>query len=205
MTDAADPTDLVVLHGLRCMGFVSEQRLGEATGLAGAPRVLRSLEERGLVEHSAGPFGGWGLTGTGRLAGERLVAEDLARSGAEAAVRRCFATFLELNPVVLDICHDWQMRAGAGPPVMNNHQDEEYDAAVIDRLLRLDDEAQRLCVDLGQHLPRFGRYGTRLVAALGRVMAGDTGAFADDVESYHAIWFHFHEDLLVTLGERRFN
>lgn len=202
---APDDADLLILHALRCMGFVGEERVSGATGLNDAGGLLRSLQQRQLVAETPGPFGGWALTEEGRAAGERLVAEELARSGAEAEVRRCFATFLELNPVLLEVCHDWQMLAGAGPAVMNAHTDPDYDAAVIGRLLRLDDEAQVLCSDLGGHLPRFGRYGGRLGAAVERVMQGDTGAFTDDVDSYHSIWFQLHEDLLVTLGEPRFS
>lgn len=33
--------------------------------------------------------------------------------------------------------------------------------------------------------------------------AGDPAAVTESTESYHAVWFQLHEDLLVTLGRPR--
>ncbi|MFZ0012506.1 MAG: transcriptional regulator [Acidimicrobiia bacterium] len=194
-----------VLHTLRCIGVVGEDRLAIASGLepAEAASALRDLARRGLVSHDPGPFGGWSMTDTGRSTGLRWVTEELVASGTAHDVENAYQLFLRLNPLVLDVCRDWQMQIVAGAPVLNDHTDVEHDAGVIDRLMRLDGEAQRLLDPLAGDLPRFGVYKTRLASALRRVMAGDNGYLTDEVESYHAVWFQLHEDFLVTLGLSR--
>jgi hypothetical protein len=46
-------------------------------------------------------------------------------------------------------------------------------------------------------------YGARLTNALDRALAGDVALVADDMESYHNVWFQLHEDLLATIGRSR--
>lgn len=190
----------LTLHTLRCIGFAGIERLSMVAGLdqSHIESDLRSLRESGLVEHLDGPFGGWGITDVGK-------AEDLRLAAAEAGhvrgrIEEAFRRFLDLNPRLLELCTDWQMVKVGGTVVMNDHSDTEYDAAVIDRLIRLDRSAQAVIADLASQLARFDRYQVRLSAALDRVLAGDRSAFADDLESYHTVWFQLHEDLLVTLG-----
>ena len=118
-------------------------------------------------------------------------------------MHKCFDSFLELNPNLLETCTDWQMRTIAKQPILNDHTDADYDASVISRLIRIDDSAQRLCDELSGSLTRFGLYGLRFTYALDRVLAGEGAYFADDLESYHTVWFQLHEDLLTTLGLSR--
>ena len=40
----------------------------------------------------------------------------------------------------------------------------------------------------------------RLFEALTRAYAGALGYVADNMDSYHSVWFQLHEDLLATLG-----
>jgi hypothetical protein len=184
---------------------VGEDRLAVASGLEPtvAAFVLRELARRGLVSHDPGLFGGWSMTEAGRRADLAWVTEELAASGRRGDAEHAYQAFLRLNPLVLDLCRDWQMQIVAGAPVLNDHTDPDYDAGVIDRLMRLDDEAQAVLEPLAGALPRFGMYKSRLAEALGRVVAGDTAYLTDGVESYHAVWFQLLEDLLVTLGLTR--
>jgi hypothetical protein len=118
-------------------------------------------------------------------------------------VRKCHEQFLKLNPTLLDGSTDWQMiRVGDGH-IVNDHRDPDYDAKVLDRLIKLDESAQRICADLSGSLTRFRAYGPRLSRALGRALAGDHVYVTDNLESYHNVWFQLHEDLLVTLGISR--
>jgi len=195
----------MVLHGLRCIGVAGEERLARAIGLPGekVTELLNRLARRGLVEHDPGPFGGWSLTSGGRVTEDELTRSELEESGARAHIESCYRAFLELNPVVLRISHDWQMRRGGSTQVRNEHKDRDYDAAVLSSLTRIDEAAQRVCADLAVRLGRFGVYGRRLSSALERALAGETAYVADNVDSYHTVWFQLHEDLLATLGISR--
>jgi len=179
--------------------------VARASGLSSIETRTRlgRLSDEGLVKLDPGPFGGWALTDDGLAAAQEKVQVELDSAGSRDQVRKCFDSFLELNPALLEICTDWQMRMVGRQPTLNDHTDADYDASVISRLMRIDDSAQRLCDELSGSLSRFGLYGVRLTDALDRVLAGESAYLADDLESYHTVWFQLHEDLLATLGLSR--
>ena len=164
---------------------------------------LRHLSGQGLVALGPGPFGGWGLTDEGRNAEKALLGVELDLTDARGHVRECYGSFLELNEKLLQVCSDWQIVRIGQSQVRNDHAEADYDAQVLSRLMRIDDSAQRICDELANRLTRFGVYGFRLSSALERVLAGDSSYVTDSLESYHAVWFQLHEDLLVTLGISR--
>ncbi|MFE2293861.1 transcriptional regulator [Streptomyces sp. NPDC059452] len=195
-------TDLLVLHTLRCIGFSGLSGVARAVGLP-EPDVeseLIDLAVAGLVTRTAGDFGGWGLTEAGRAADAERIADEMAAAGARARLTATFDRFLVLNPELLDLCTAWQLRAVDGAMTMNDHSDPSYDARVLDRFAEFHQRAEPVCAELSAELPRFGRYPVRLADALARARAGDLEYVADDTSSYHAVWFHLHEDLLTTLG-----
>ncbi|MFG6197050.1 transcriptional regulator [Nonomuraea sp. JJY05] len=199
-------TDLLVLHGLRCLGFTSLTRVSEATGLpeSDVESELIDLAVAGLVTHAPGDFGGWGLTDPGRAEDADRISAELDAAGARGAVAAAFEDFLVLNPELLDLCTAWQLRPVDGVATLNDHSDPAYDSRVLDRFADFDGRAQAVCADLAAALPRFGRYRTRLADALARARAGELDYLADGTSSYHAVWFQLHEDLLVTLGRPRY-
>jgi len=82
-----------------------------------------------------------------------------------------------------------QVLAVTGP-----QQYEQVVAAVHDAVLPV-------LADLTAASARFGGYAPRLGNALDRVRAGSTDWFdKPTIDSYHAVWFELHEDLLATLG-----
>ena len=200
----SDP-DFIVLHTLRCIGFSGEERVADASGLGiGETEVrLSDLSDRGLVRLDPGPFGGWGLTESGRLTDKELVRNELDTVGGHDHVRSCYESFLGLNPTLLQICGDWQMQKLGNIPTLNDHTDPDYDAKVLSRLIRIDTSVQRVCSDLAGRLMRFDIYATRLTAALERALGGHTAYVTDSLDSYHTVWFQLHEDLLATLGISR--
>lgn len=187
------------------MGASGADRIATAAGLTPGEveRLLYDLGDAGLVDLDPGPFGGWSLTDAGRADDDAWLARSLEEGDTRQEVQACYERFLGLNPQLLDICSAWQMRTIGGTPTLNDHTDADYDAGVLTRLMRLDDEAQPLCADLAGALERYAVYGNRLKSALDRVIAGDHPYFADGLESYHAVWFQLHEDLLTTLGISR--
>jgi hypothetical protein len=206
MTPGSSAADqFLVLHTVRCIGFAGEGRVASVSGLdsARALSTLRALTERGFVSHLEGVFGGWGLTDEGRAADAQWVLAELEAAEARGDVEAAYRDFLGLNPKLLQICSDWQMLTVAGTAVLNDHRDPDYDAGVVDRLIKLDRSAQRILEVVSGRLSRFGAYRNRLTANLERVMAGETDRLADSLDSYHTVWFHLHEDLLATLGLER--
>ncbi len=197
--------DFRVLHTLRCIGVASEERVVTASdaGRNDTAARLRNLSVQGLVALDPGPFGGWGLTDQGRTTEQESVRIELDLTGARDHVRKPYESFIELNPKLLQVCSDWQMRRLGEYPVLNDHADTDYDAGVLSRLMRIDEAAQRICVELANRLTRFGVYRLRLSSALERALTGDNAYVADSLESYHTVWFQLHEDLLVTLGISR--
>ena len=193
-----------MLHALRCLGSVPASRIAEAAALpeADVESDLIDLAVNGLVGYTPGVFSGWLLTDRGRDEVARRAASELRATGAREAVERGFADFLVLNPELLAACTAWQIRDEGGS-LPNDHTDHRYDDKVLKRLVALDGRAQPLCGRLATALPRFGPYGPRLSAALERALAGDTAAVTDRTDSYHAVWFQLHEDLLVTLDRPR--
>lgn len=206
--DAPHPTspDLLVLHALRCIGFVSLGRVSDMTGLPGSDveSELISLGVAGLVRYEPGDFGGWGLTDAGRAVDAGRIADELDAAGARTAVTKAYQDFLVLNPELLDLCTAWQLRPTGGAATPNDHADSGYDTRVLDLLTDFHQRAGVVCADLSSALRRFARYTARLTDALTRVRSGELDYITDNLESYHVVWFQLHEDLLATLGLPRY-
>ena len=195
-------TDLLVLHALRCIGFAGLGRVSEAAGFpdADVESELIDLAVAGLVTHTSGDFGGWGLTGAGRVADAKRIADELDAAGARTAVAEAYDHFLVLNPELLDLCTAWQMRSIDGVPAPNDHTDRAYDSRVLNQFTEFDQRAGIVCAELSAALLRFQRYRDRLSHALTRARSGALDYVTDSMSSYHNVWFQLHEDLLNTLG-----
>lgn len=195
--------DTLVLHGLRLKAFPDTDVLAATVGLPEdeVAAVLAGFTEEGLVRRVEGAhITGWSLTADGRREGERRLAAELDSAGAREEVRSCYDRFLALNPELLAVCTDWQMRGDD----VNDHTDAEYDKAVIDRLVELHVRVRPVLAELRGHLARFAGYSQRLRSALERVTEGERDWFTKPtIDSYHTVWFELHEDLLATLGLER--
>lgn len=190
---------------MRCIGVVGVERVSAASGLARGEveECLQQLANDDSAMLTPGPFGGWSVTDAGRSADDEWLARELDVLGARGLVLGCYDRFLGLNPALLQICSDWQMLRIGNTPSLNDHTDADYDTKVLSRLMRVDESAQELCGELTETLERFGAYRSRLSSALEQAMAGNHGYVADRLDSYHAVWFQLHEDLLTTLGVSR--
>lgn len=201
----ATTPDLLVLHTLRCVGHATLARIADAAGLPDddVESHLIDLAVDGLVTREGGALGGWGLTEAGRAADAERVAAELDAAGARGVVQAAFDEFLLLNPELLDLCSAWQVRTVDGVPTTNDHTDAGYDDRVLVAFVDLDSRAEPVVAALALALPRFGLYATRLGDALALAQAGARQHLTDSTDSYHAVWFQLHEDLLVTLGQPR--
>jgi len=207
---SASPPELLVVQALRVRGFVDAEVVVEATGLSivEVAAHLDGLGDVGHARHREGRISGWMLTPEGRAHGEALLSAELDEVGCRATVQDAYRRFLAVNADFLGLCTDWQLRPDSddpdAEPVVNDHADAAWDAAVVERLGGVDDVVGPICDDLAGLLDRFGGYRDRFASALARVRAGDGDWFARPmIDSYHTVWFELHENLLATLGIER--
>jgi hypothetical protein len=205
---ASDPV-FVALHVVRVRGVTGSAEIAEAAQLDEpfVERAMRAHEANDLVTLRSGALVGWALKPFGRDEDAQQCAAELDGAGLRDAVHALYRRFLELNPLLLRLCTDWQLHLPADnktPPEPNRHDDADYDAEVIGRLAKVDSAAQAICAELADALARFGNYGRRLAAARARVEAGEHDWMTKPmIDSYHSVWFELHEDLLATLGIER--
>lgn len=208
MPYASDPAFLT-LHVLRVRGITSSPEVAAATGLDETIVVstLEAYRDQDLVALRSGALPGWALTRLGRDEDTALAAKELDDAHERDSVAATYAAFLELNPLLLRLCTDWQLLPPADnstPPELNRHDDASYDAEVLVRLGNVDAAVQPLCARLADGLARFAPYGRRLAEARRLVESGDHDWMTKPmIDSYHAVWFELHEDLLATLGIER--
>lgn len=198
-TDAA----LLVLHTLRLGGFVPADRIAARTDLPAATvsAVLDRALADGEVAERSGRIAGWMLTPAGRTAHASLLADELERLDARAAVDEADRAFVALNEPFKELCTRWQLRPDGSP---NDHSDAEYDRAVVADIEPVHREVVALTTRLAETVPRFARYPHAFDDARRRLLAGDRRAFAAPLaESYHDAWMELHQDLLSTLARER--
>jgi DNA-binding PadR family transcriptional regulator len=185
--------EFLALHALRVKGFAEPEGVAAMYGVdeGQVAPVLDDLVRRKLAVRRSGRISGYALTAAGRQRHRDLLARDAGASTSRDAVGRAYRTFLTLNQPFLMACTAWQL-----------HPEEQ--PTLVAELGRIDENVQPICEELSAELPRFERYGPRMVAARARVDAGDGDWFTrPGIDSYHTVWFELHEDLLCTLGIER--
>jgi pyruvate, orthophosphate dikinase len=160
--------------------------------------LLAGLADEGFIQTVAGA---WQLSDTGTRHAGDLLAADRERWGRDNA-NAALDDFVPLDQRMKETVTAWQLRTVDGEQVMNDHSDDEYDAAVIARLDAFHDDAVRWLQSLGGAIARFAGYQARFERAMSAVRSGDHRFIASPrVDSYHSIWFELHEDL-IRLAER---
>jgi pyruvate,orthophosphate dikinase len=196
----ATPDDCLQAIGVK--GFAAPDAVARALlcDPASVEPILDRLVADGLATGSAS---GLKLTDAGRQRRAELTARERAQVGDGAATSALDA-FVEIDRQVKAIVTDWQMLPGDGEPVLNDHSDRAYDAAVAARLEAVHDAAMAWIGELAAGWPRAGRYGVRLAEAIERLRDGDPRFVASPrVDSYHGIWFELHEALILLAGRSR--
>jgi hypothetical protein len=196
--------DLPFLMALRVQGICGPERAAAATGSDedAASTCLCRLVSSELAVERTGRVAGFTLTPAGHEALDALLAGEGLRTCAP--LHDCYERFLQLNPRVLKLSSEWQVRSDGGVEVPNDHSDEAYDTAVIDRLIELHGRTRGCLKLIAECAPRFATYAPRLDACVDRLCSGDRAGFtAPLAESYHTVWFELHQDLLLTLGLER--
>jgi len=191
-----------VLRALIVKGYTTPE--GAATALLATPEEMSELLDRlvadGLAEVAAGSFR---LTADGKDVGKEKIAADTARWGADNAAAALDA-FLALDGRMKEIVTAWQMRVVDGTQTFNDHADAAYDASVMADLAALHADASAWLRPLVAGLPRLAAYQERLERAAAAARGGDNRYVASPrVDSYHAVWFELHEDLILLAGRNR--
>jgi hypothetical protein len=188
---------------------VSPQSLDEPTREAlvrlviqGMHRGAASPEQQSLVDAGLAMAKGPLLMPT--PAGTAAVQEVLrlpAGGDEEKALRPLFEKFLPVNHELREICSAWQLRPDGST---NDHSDAGYDASVRDRLDDVDEAIGRILRRMSEVQPRLGSYRGGLTAALEKFDGGDQSALTSPLShSYHTVWMHLHQELLLLLGISR--
>lgn len=191
-------TELDVLQAVRLKGRATREQLGATTGLDEAELnpALDALVDSGHVI-AKGPLVRISDTGRERLS--ELLTAERADIDAEAFAA-VYDSFRNVNGDFKALITDWQLRDGQP----NAHDDAEYDAAVLGRLDGIHDRVSPVVDEAAKHVPRLGRYRSKLDAALAKISDGDTSWLAKPIaDSYHTVWFELHEELILAAGLTR--
>jgi pyruvate,orthophosphate dikinase len=143
------------------------------------------------------------LSEDGKSVGREGIARDREAWGAEMATK-ALDDLLPLDLRMKEIMTDWQMREVDGQQVLNDHSDEEHDAAVIAKFAALHQDSVSWLGKLAAGLNRLSSYVKRLNRAAEAVAEGDTDFLASPrIDSFHNVWFELHEDLILLAGRTR--
>ena len=174
--------------------------------LAGLPADQAQAELDQLVAggRAVEAKGAYALTPLAGVALQARFAGHFADLRSDASFSGAYEGFEQINNTLKQTITDWQTLNVSGQKVANDHSDKAHDAAVIDRLGGLHEQAEPILAKLAAGLPRLKYYGDRLLAALEKAEDGDR-EWVSDIrrDSYHTVWFELHEELLRIMGCER--
>ena len=186
-----------IIHVLSIKGFAKEESLAVAAGLEVSDVVLiaQSLIEEGLLE---GSRIGMKLTEKGKRAAAKIL-EDVRETTDLAALEAFYQAFTPINQDYKKSVSSWQIKTVGESAEPNDHEDAEYDQRVLTEMFKDHDSLKHLVATHLASCPLLRAYARRLEIAFAQVSAGHqqfvTGALID---SYHTVWFEFHEALIRT-------
>ncbi|MFI7195181.1 hypothetical protein ACIBQ0_36090 [Nocardia nova] len=189
--------EFAILQAARLKGRLSPALAADSCGIDAdtALSEFGTLRDAGYVKGEPSVR----LTPEGRERLAALVAAE--RTGVDQhELAALYEEFDHHNTELKQVISDWQLKAGAP----NDHTDSAYDQAVIDRLVRLHAGFAPLVGRIAAVAPRLAAYSRRFENALEQIGAGDTSFVARPIaDSYHTVWFEFHEELIGLLGLTR--
>jgi hypothetical protein len=196
------PTMLLTLHSVRLLGFADTEAVAKRFG-QDPQQIERLLIEAGAkgwaARSSFGGSRGWSLTVAGRTENERLLAEELEAAGARPSVTSVHEEFVPLNTDVVTACSQLQLNRLSRENQPNDGLDQKAHQTFTDAVASF----RALETRLAGALPRFDGYAHRLDQAVANAASEPAWLIATDRDSFHRIWFEFHEDLIATLGIQR--
>lgn len=192
-------SDLSLLQALKFKGRLSVSAAESFTGLteAAVTDQLGTLVNAGLARPAGQSFR---LTEEGARKRERLLTQERVEFDTDT-LRSHYDRFDSFNNDFKALMTDWQILPEGQP---NDHGDQDYDNEIVSRLSGIHDQFQPLVQAIVDVIPRLAPYPRRFTAALTRISEGDRAFVARPViDSYHTVWFEFHEELIGALGLTR--
>lgn len=180
--------------------------LGAIAALAGLPEASVAAVMAGAVAsgRAVEAKGAYVLTPLAGVALHARYARHFAHLRADADFVAAYEVFERINVTLKQVITDWQTLDVGGTKIANDHRDKAHDAAVIDRLGGLHEQAEPILARLVRKLPRLNYYSDKLLAALEAAEDGEP-EWVSDIrrDSYHTVWFEFHEEVLRIMGRER--
>ena len=191
------------LRAMALKGMATAQGVADTLAAETEPvtALLDQLTAEGRLK--TGPGDRYLLTPEGTTAVNDLYATEAATAGS--VIEPHFERFNTLNHRFKEVITSWQMREVDGEQALNDHDDADYDASVLNAL---DQEVHTNIVEIvaavGVEVPRLVGYTERLQWALDAVRGGDMAMMANPMrESYHTVWFELHEEIIRLTGRNR--
>ena len=191
-----------LIHVLSIKGFAKEEVLAATIGLEVLDLELmaQSLLKEGLLESSRI---GMKLTEKGKAAAAKIL-EDAREKVDLVALETFYLAFMPINQAFKKSVSSWQIKTVGESAEPNDHGDAEYDQQVLSEMFKDHGSLKLLVATHLASCPLLKDYARRLEKAYASVTAGDyqfvTGALID---SYHTVWFEFHEALIRLSGRDR--
>lgn len=174
--------------------------------LAGVPeaRAKAVLEQAVAGGRAVEAKGAFALTPLAGVALQARYTRHFQHLRSDESFVAAYEGFERINRTLKQIITDWQTLDVGGAKVANDHSDKAHDAAVIDRLGSLHEQAEGILKRLSAKLPRLKYYADKLLAALEAAEDGEA-EWVSDIrrDSYHTVWFELHEELLRIMGRER--
>jgi hypothetical protein len=197
-----DSRDLVH-HGLAIKRLGTVEAVAELIGMP-VEQVAVVLTDAVATRRAIEVNGAYTLTPLAKVALEGRYRLHYSSLRADPGFAAAFEQFERLNHSLKHTITQWQTVEVGGVRMANDHSDESYDAAIIDRLGAIHEEVDRILTSLSRRLLRLRVYADKLLFALEAAERGDP-QWVSDVRrpSYHTVWFEMHEDLLRIMGRVR--
>lgn len=179
--------------------------LQEAIGLEShkVELLLLGLEKKGYVTKTVSNGAYWEITPSGESvinAHRRLMLDQVEQ---KADVIKSCEDFEDINVKFKNLVTMWQMKSIDGIFVINDHNDPEYDAKILNDLFVLHKDVVKVVEKLAKVFSRYKRYINRLDYAIEKMKNGEHDYLVKDPKSYHNVWYELHEDILKLWGKER--
>jgi pyruvate,orthophosphate dikinase len=178
-------TLLEVLRTVQLKGLCSTERAAAALGVTVDSVANHITAANSLFRETAR---GFMVSPEGR----EWVEEGLQREGDGSDSRLLnaeYEQFSVLNARFKQLVHAWQDATAGG--------DDASHSALLDSLQSIHQELTRTLTTIASAAPRLATYEQRFESALAALRGGDHSMLASPLkDSYHTVWFEYHEELV---------
>ena len=191
------------MHGIAVKKYATVDEICSITGLQSdtVKELVGHAVARGRASEANGKYL---LTPTGQITLKSAYSKTYGSLRRDEEFVATYQDFERINNDLKQAITEWQTIGIGGQTVANDHSDEAYDSAVIDRIGDIHERVEIILKRLGNQEPRLNRYSNKLLSALEKAEDGDIRWVSDaTMESYHTVWFELHEDLLRIMGRER--